>query len=138
MPHLDGPGSRADDGTHTPVDSSDVNEYLRGVTGAEFSAKDFRTWSATVIAARELRAMEGEPTQKAVVEAVDLVAEELGNTRSVCRASYIHPDVISGYLDGSLQTYSNGTSGSRELSAEERFVLSFLRSRTRKAKRNAA
>jgi DNA topoisomerase-1 len=133
-----------DDGSHTPVDSSDVNEYLRGVTGTEFSAKDFRTWSATVIAARELRDAPLEETDKAlqatVIEAVDVVASELGNTRTVCRASYIHPDVIEGYMDGSLHAYAErhtSTSNGQALQADERFTLGFLKFRGRRARKAA-
>jgi DNA topoisomerase I len=134
-----------EDGSHSPVDSSDVNDYLREITGTEFSAKDFRTWSATVIAARELREAPLEETEKAknaiVVEAVDIVASELGNTRAVCRASYIHPDVIAGYMDGSLHDYSEAhrsTPDARGLRSDERFTLGYLKSRTRRRTKRAA
>ncbi len=134
-----------EEGGHSPIDSSDVNDYLRAVTGSEFSAKDFRTWSATVIAARELRDKPLEETQKAlsasVIEAVDVVASELGNTRAVCRASYIHPEVIEGYMDGSLHTYSarhRSTPSAHGLRSEERFTLGFLKSRARRRTKKAA
>jgi DNA topoisomerase-1 len=134
-----------DDGENgTPIGSADVNEYVRSVTGGDFSAKDFRTWAATVICARELAAREGADTerarQQAVVEAVDAVAAELGNTRTVCRSSYIHPEVIEGYLDGSLATAwerrsTSGAAALRGLRADERFVLLFLRGRARAGRR---
>lgn len=129
-----------------PIGSSDVNEYLRAATGDEFSAKDFRTWAATVICARELAeaaAVKSERRrQKTVLEAVDAVAAELGNTRTVCRNSYIHPEVIEGYLDGSLHRAWErrprvGSSSLRGLRADERFTLSFLRSRAKAARRAA-
>lgn len=92
------------DGSLRPVDSADVNEYIRQVTGGEFSAKDFRTWSGTVLALRSLLevcefASEAE-ARRNIVRAVDCVAEELGNTRAVCRRSYVHPGVVEAYLDG--------------------------------------
>lgn len=127
-----------DEGAHAPIGSSDVNDYLREITGAEFSAKDFRTWAATVIAARELREM--EISEKNVVAVVDVVAGELGNTRAVCRASYIHPETIAGFLDGTLHTYAahaHPRDGGR-LRADERFVLGFLKWRNRRTKRKAA
>jgi DNA topoisomerase-1 len=133
-----------DDGSSSPIDSSDVNDYLREITGTEFSAKDFRTWAATVIAARELRALPLEETQTAlqanVVTAVDAVAAELGNTRAVCRASYIHPDVIEGYVDGSLHAFDaryGSKPNAHGLRADERFTLAFLKSRARRAKKAA-
>jgi DNA topoisomerase I len=134
-----------DKGNGTPIGSTDVNDYLRDVTGAEFSAKDFRTWAGTVSASRILArapvhesAKDGE---KQVIEAIDEVASELGNTRAVCRNCYIHPDAIDGYLDASLASaWAHRTNGGNRagLSADERFVLSFLRSRTRSTKRRAA
>ncbi len=133
-----------DEGGHAPVGSSDVNEYLRGITGAEFSAKDFRTWAATVIAARELRHAPLEETQKElnanVVAAIDVVAGELGNTRAVCRASYIHPEVIAGYMDGSLHRYAErhpSPPAAHGLHSDERFLLGFLKSRARRSRKAA-
>ena len=92
------------DGEVRGIDSDDVNAYLREVTGADFTAKDFRTWSGTVLAAVELAAQgpygdEGEARHK-LVEAVRSVARVLGNTEAVCRRCYVHPAVIDGYLAG--------------------------------------
>jgi len=127
-----------DDGGHASIGSSDVNDYLREVTGAEFSAKDFRTWAATVIASRELEGMEVSDAN--VLAAVDRVAEELGNTRAVCRASYIHPHVTEGFLDGSLHRYAARVhpKSSGGLRSDERLLLGFLKSRQRRTKRAAA
>jgi DNA topoisomerase-1 len=86
--------------------SDDVNAYLHEIAGDEFTAKDFRTWAGTVLAARALREFEQVDSQalrkKNVVRAVEAVAETLGNTKAVCRKCYIHPQVIDSYLDGSL------------------------------------
>lgn len=133
-----------ENGEGVPIGSSDVNDYLREVTGEEFSAKDFRTWAGTVRAAAELceAALEASDAarQRTVLAAVDAVAAELGNTRTVCRNCYIHPEVIDGYLDGSLgrawdRRPKAGASSLRGLRADERFALSFLRARARSAKR---
>lgn len=88
------------------ITSSDVNAYLREVMGTAFTAKDFRTWAGTVLAARAFHEMgqvsSHAPHEKAVVQAVEAVARQLGNTRAVCRKCYVHPAVIDAYLDGSL------------------------------------
>jgi DNA topoisomerase-1 len=95
-------------GERRPVDSGDVNEYLREIGGTDFTAKDFRTWAGTVLAARELAAQDpprskGEAT-RGVNEAVESVGRQLGNTRAIARKSYIHPHVIEAFLDGTLHS----------------------------------
>jgi DNA topoisomerase I len=94
-------------GKRRPVSSEDVNAYLRDASGADFTAKDFRTWAGTVLAAVALRkagTFESEAEAKHnVVAAIDRVARRLGNTRAVCRHSYVHPAVIESYLEGSLE-----------------------------------
>ncbi|MDQ4120293.1 MAG: DNA topoisomerase IB [Acidobacteriota bacterium] len=96
--YLDGQGKPR------PVTPRDVNDFLKTATSPEFSAKDFRTWGATVLAATELAEIgAGETktqTKKNIVEAVKKVAEHLGNTPAVCRSSYIHPAVIEAYEQG--------------------------------------
>ncbi len=86
------------------LSSTDINRHLRDVTGGQFTAKDFRTWAGTVRAAEALDAMKPPSSKtarnKAIVEAVDGVAEALGNTRAVCRKCYIHPTVLDAYLSG--------------------------------------
>jgi DNA topoisomerase-1 len=88
------------------VSSNDVNEYLKEITQEDFTAKDFRTWAGTVLAARALREIERFDSQaqakRNVVSAVESVAKKLGNTRAVCRKCYIHPAVLNSYLDGTL------------------------------------
>lgn len=93
-----------DAGKPRPIKPADINNYLKEATAPEYSAKDFRTWGGTILAATELAEIgkaEDEKTLKAnIVRAVKRVAEELGNTPTVCRASYIHPAVISAYEKG--------------------------------------
>ena len=94
------------EGEHHGITSDDVNEYLHEVSGEDITAKDFRTWAATNLAAMALRELERFDTEaknkKNVVQAVEAVAGLLGNTPSVCRKCYIHPAIFDGYLDGSL------------------------------------
>ncbi len=95
-----------DDGEHRPIGSGDVNGYIRSIAGDDFSAKDFRTWWGTVIAAEMLSAMEPAASQAAakrnLVQAVKDVAERLGNTPAIARKAYIHPAVIDAYMEGWL------------------------------------
>ena len=94
------------DGEMHGITSDDVNQYLHEVSGEDITAKDFRTWAATNLAAMALRELERYDTEaknkKNVVQAVEAVAGLLGNTPSVCRKCYIHPAIFDGYLDGSL------------------------------------
>ncbi|HEY0758770.1 MAG TPA: DNA topoisomerase IB [Acidisarcina sp.] len=94
-----------EDQPHT-VDSADVNEYLREITGQHFTAKDFRTWAGTVLACmmlREFEAFESDSqAKKNVVRAIESVAERLGNTPSVCRKCYVHPAVLECYMSGAM------------------------------------
>jgi DNA topoisomerase-1 len=95
-----------DDGERQSVTSADVNDYLREISGEEFTAKDFRTWAGTVLASRALQEMESVDSEagakKNIVQAIESVAERLGNTPTVCRKCYVHPVVIESYVDGSL------------------------------------
>jgi DNA topoisomerase-1 len=117
------------------VDSDMVNEYLRRITGEDFTAKDFRTWHGTVLAAWALK--EAGPfetkaqSRRLVAGAVDQVAARLGNTPAVCRACYIHPELIAAYLDGSLSGLRRGPAigNGAGLSREEASVLLFLQRR---------
>ncbi len=122
-----------DDGEPVDVDSDDVNDYLHDITGEEFTAKDFRTWSGTVLAARALGDLgdAASPAQarRQVGRAVEAVAKELGNTPAVCRSCYIHPDVIDAHLEGALTPSRKRTAAPRGLSADEARVLTLLRDR---------
>ncbi len=88
------------------IHSEDVNHYLHDITGEHFTAKDFRTWAGTVLAAMLLREYEPYTTQsqakKNVVEAIKSVSQRLGNTPSVCRKCYVHPAVLEGYFSGAM------------------------------------
>jgi DNA topoisomerase-1 len=94
------------DGVQHAVGSHDVNEYLRAITGEDYTAKDFRTWSGTVLAALALQEFEKFDSEaqakKNILRAIESVAEKLGNTPTICRKCYIHPAVIEAYLDGTI------------------------------------
>jgi DNA topoisomerase-1 len=93
-----------DDGKRQSIDSDDVNAYLREVTGLSVTAKDFRTWSGTMLAARALRELgppkDEDEARRNVNKALDQVAARLRNTRTVCRKYYVHPTVIEAYHRG--------------------------------------
>lgn len=116
-------------GATRPVTASDINRTLRTTGRGPFSAKDFRTWSATVLAADLLHAVEppSSDTQarRMINEALDQVAAHLGNTRAVCRASYVAPEIIQAFLDGRLQATRRGTPR-RGLTEPESFTLRVL------------
>jgi DNA topoisomerase-1 len=120
---------RDDSGETCSLGSQDVNAYLREIAGEEFTAKDFRTWAGTVLAVSTLRQLgqgANETECKAnVISAVDTVAKSLGNTRAVCRSSYIHPAILAGYEDGSLCGFTH-RGGSLRLSPDERLTLAYL------------
>ena len=96
----------AEDGTAHGLGSDDVNEYLHEISGEEVTAKDFRTWAATNLAAIALAGLERfdskTKAKHAIVQAVEGVAKKLGNTPAICRKCYIHPAIFDGYLDGTL------------------------------------
>ena len=95
-----------DAGDPRRVDSGDINKYLKEITGEDFTAKDFRTWSGTVLAVTALRELTPPSTktqsEKNVVLAMEAVAKLLGNTRAVCRKSYVHPGIIDCYHGGAM------------------------------------
>lgn len=133
-----------ENGGQQHVKSDDVNDYLREIAGAEFSAKDFRTWAGTVLAAIALRQFEKFDTKaqakKNVVAAIERVAQRLGNTPAVCRKCYIHPAILESYLDGATvdvvlkRTEEALSYGLPSLSGAEGAVLAFLQQRLRKNK----
>jgi len=125
-----------DDGNRHRVASDDVNAYLREVSGGDFTAKDFRTWHATVLAALTLRDLcaAGRPAnaKHTVREAVEHVAARLGNTPAICRKSYIHPAIIDASLDGRLLDHLQRRAGKtptgvHKLGADEAAVVRLLR-----------
>jgi len=137
-----------DEGKRQIVQAEDVNAYLQDITGREVTAKDFRTWAGTMLAAEALRAMGPAATkreaEKNIVAAVDLTAKRLGNTRSVCRKYYIHPTLIEAYLEGSVlpplpeRKWSNRKSQGPTLRQHELDVLAFIKARLKPEKRRIA
>ena len=127
-----------DDGKVVDIDSDDVNRYIQDVSGGDFTAKDFRTWSGTVLAAWALQEL-GEFDSKThakrqVVAAVESVSEELGNTPAVCRRCYVHPEVLEAHLDGTLRDVLGKRTARTGLTAQEAAVLALLKpTRTRAA-----
>jgi DNA topoisomerase I len=95
-----------EDEKNRDVDSGDVNDYLREISGRDFTAKDFRTWAGTVLAAMALKELGQFKTKaeakKNLVLAVERVAKRLGNTPAVCRKCYVHPAIVDAYLDGTM------------------------------------
>ena len=124
------------DGNTHLIDSADVNAYLHEIAGAEFTAKDFRTWAGTVLAAQALLACETCEKvvlrKRNVVAAIEATARRLGNTVAVCRKCYVHPAVVEAYLEGSLAEAlrRNGAAPPNGLRDEEAAVLMLLQRRT--------
>jgi DNA topoisomerase-1 len=118
-----------EDGIQQTIGSGDVNDYLREITGQDFTAKDFRTWAGTILAIQALRKLGPSESQRQakskLLRAVDRVADQLNNTRAVCRKYYVHPAVFETYLAGTmLKVLGNGNrkaaAAARGLSPDER------------------
>jgi DNA topoisomerase-1 len=128
-----------DDGALQGIDSGDVNDYLRSITGQDFTAKDFRTWGGILLAARALKELGPHPSQstskKNVVQAIRKVANMLGNRPATCRKYYVHPAIIDAYLDASLFSAFQAVTARlvpnapHDLDVEEAAVLELLRER---------
>jgi DNA topoisomerase-1 len=124
------------------IGSDDVNQYLREISGRDITAKDFRTWAGTSLAAQALREFEKFDSQAAakrnVTKAIERVAARLGNTTTICRKCYVHPAVIDAYMDRSLvqllraRTERELKRGLAHLSPEEAAVLAFLQQWTKR------
>jgi DNA topoisomerase-1 len=123
-----------EEGHPVPVTSADVNEYLRSISGRDFTAKDFRTWSGSLLAAQQLSASNpfesGEPQKAALRAAISAVAARLGNTAAVCRKAYIHPAVLAAFEEQEiLDRWYAATARQRArigMSADEGALLRFL------------
>jgi DNA topoisomerase IB len=132
---------RDDDGAVQPVDSGEVNDYLRSAMGESFTAKDFRTWGGTLAAIQRLAALQlpPEPSERELKqlqnEVVQSVADALGNTPAVCRKAYIDPCALAGWRDGSLQRATQGCRGERQW---EGAALKFLAQAHRAQQRSPA
>jgi DNA topoisomerase-1 len=127
-----------DDGRRAGIESSDVNDYLREIAGQEFTAKDFRTWGGTVLAAETLYEIgpfsSAAEAKRNVTAAIKKISQHLRNTPAVCRACYVHPGVLESYAHGTLlQAWKAGLAAearrerSRHLDPEEAVVLSLLK-----------
>lgn len=123
------------DGSLCTIESGDVNAYLREISGDDFTAKDFRTWAGTVLAATALRRVPLASTKTAtkteakrhVVEAIAATAERLGNTPAVCRKCYVHPAVLDAFVEGTLARVRAGARArNRGLTRDEAIVLALL------------
>jgi DNA topoisomerase-1 len=128
-----------DAGKRQTVDAGDINDYLKRASGRDITAKDFRTWSGTMLAAFELRTLGPASSEKEarsnIVKAIDRVARRLGNTREVCRKYYIHPVVLEAYLAGAVPPIPPQPADPKRerpsgaLRKEELAVLEFIQSR---------
>ena len=140
------PGQRLfqyqDDGELREVTSADVNAYLKEITGRDITAKDFRTWAGTVMAALALQEFEAIDTQAAqkknIRAAIESVAARLGNTPTICRKCYVHPEVLNAYVEGQLllEVRRQAREALREelaqLKPEEAAVLAMLEARLKR------
>lgn len=134
-----------DSGRMHDVTSGEVNDYLRDISGGDFSAKDYRTWAGTVLAAIALKEFEEVTSQtqakKNIVLAVEAVARMLGNTPAVCRKCYVHPAILDSYFEGqTIATLRTQVAGKidKELSKlkpEEASVLILLQQRLKRSRR---
>jgi DNA topoisomerase-1 len=129
-------------GKRQTIDSADVNAYLREVAGEDFTAKDFRTWAGTVLAAKALAEVatfaSAAEAKRNVVKAIESVARRLGNTKAVCRKCYIHPAILDAYMDGAtigtLRAAAAALAKARaSLSADEAAVVRIIERRLRKS-----
>ena len=133
LQYIDSAGDRQD------VTSTDVNEYLKEITGRDITAKDFRTWAGTVLAAMGLKELESfdsaAQAKRNLRMAIEKVSARLGNTPTICRKCYIHPEVLNSYMDGALvlelksKAESELRSNVGDLKPEEAAVLALLRER---------
>jgi DNA topoisomerase-1 len=129
-----------EEGKRREVRSDDVNEYLKDIAGHEFTAKDFRTWAGTLLAAKSLSECppSHSPTEakRQANQAIESVAKRLGNTKAICRKCYIHPLVLESHMDGSLSERLQSPAGRlpralARLNADEGAIVALLRGRAR-------
>lgn len=130
------------------VKSRDLNSYVKEAMGDEFTVKDFRTWAGTLFAALKLAeigaAEEKKTAEKNVLAAIDTVAERLGNTRDIARASYVSPRIVDHYLEGSMVAYHGGrieeviAAEQGDLTEDERALLDLLNKKLRRELQEAA
>ena len=118
-----------DEGETRRIESSDVNAYLKEISGQDFTSKDFRTWAGTVLAARALARLQAPGSQaegkRNIATAIEAVAKLLGNTKAVCRKCYVHPAIVESYLEGKLGERLRGAH-------EERAIVALLEAHMRR------
>lgn len=121
---------------HRQIDSGRINNYIKEVTGSDFTAKDFRTWGGTLEALRQLAicstAIDEKPKKKIIVEVLDCVAAKLGNTRAVCKSSYVYPLLLQAFEDNQLGKYLNmihmeQPNSIKALENDEKVLMKFLK-----------
>lgn len=121
------------DGVRHAVDSSEVNEYLKEITGKDYTAKDFRTWSGTLHTTLELLTLQPFTTaaeaKNNISQAIEAAARKLGNTPTVCRKCYVHPLIIEYYLAGEMQHFINH-SNEEVPERIEQYILAILQGKT--------
>lgn len=125
---------RDSSGKFVPIDSDDVNRYIKSTMGEEFYSKDFRTWGATRMAVElypsALKVKEQQPRRSFVNILLRMVANELGNTPSVCKSYYVHPRIMQGIEQQNLPSYKSYEEDTKDygLSASEKFIIDYLTS----------
>ena len=129
---------------HRPIDSGRINSYIREITGGDFTAKDFRTWGGTLEALRQLAICcsnedTERPKKKIIVEVLDCVASKLGNTRAVCKSSYVYPILLEAFEDDRLSRYlkkvnTKPATSITALENDEKVLMQFLKA-AQKSKR---
>jgi DNA topoisomerase-1 len=122
---------------HRSVDSGKINDYIREITGSDFTAKDFRTWGGTLEALRQLakcivRPEDERPKKKIIVEVLDCVASKLGNTRAVCKSSYVYPILLEAFENDQLSKYLQQVNTEKPhtqfaMENDEKVLMKFLR-----------
>lgn len=132
------------DGDRKSIDSGKVNNYIKEISCCDFTAKDFRTWAGTMHTMKHLAEFEYPENitlrKKIIIEAIDQVAAKLGNTRAICKKSYVFPALLEEYENGSLQPYlkklskSTDFTGEKGLNHDEKVLLSFLKAQKKKKK----
>src|SRR5215217_1638813 len=128
---------------HRSIDSGRINNYIREISGCDFTAKDFRTWGGTIEALRQLAkcgiADAGRPKKKVIVEVLDCVASKLGNTRAVCKSSYVYPMLLESFENDKLSKYLKKVNtkpavSQTALENDEKVLMQFLKATQKRAK----
>lgn len=124
------------DGERRSVDSGQINDYIKEITGSDFTAKDFRTWGGTLEALRQFalcyKQTDNRSKAKIEVDVLDCVATKLGNTRAVCKSAYVYPLLLDAHRTGSLERWlkkmdTDGSNDDATLHNHEKTLRAFLR-----------